>query len=134
MEAMYLDDLSHATEVVLDERLALRRDDATSGPPTSGGGGSAGRAAAGLLRIGNAVGAAVTNHRHLEPVENRIMLAAAIVLAIVGGLVAVFPRLIAYPIAAVAVWLAAALLYRSFRLRRAANREAVARSSDSPAA
>jgi cardiolipin synthase A/B len=134
MEAMYLDDLTNATEVVLDQRLAMRRDDGRTGPQASGGGGSAGRAAAGLLRIGNAVGAAVTNHRHLEPVENRIMLVAAIVLAIVGGLVAVFPRLIAYPIAAVAIWFAVALFYRSVRLRRAANREAIASPSDSPAA
>src|SRR5262249_38630764 len=79
MEEMHLDDLSNATEVLLDNRLAMRRNDRRSGPPASGGGGSAGRAAAGLLRIGNAVGAAVTNHRHLEPVENRVMLVAAIV-------------------------------------------------------
>ena len=134
MEAMYLDDLTNATEVLLNERLTMRRNDGRSDSPASGGGGSAGRAAAGLLRIGNAVGAAVTNHRHLEPVENRIMLVAAIVLAIVGGLVAVFPRLIAYPIAAVAIWFAGALFYRSCRLRRTANRAAIAPSSDSPAA
>jgi len=133
MDAMYLDDLTNATEVLLDDRLTMRRNDGRSGPPASGGGGSAGRAAAGLLRIGNAVGAAVTNHRHLEPVENRIMLVAAIVLAIVGGLVTVFPRLIAYPIAAVAIWFAGALFYRSCRLRRQANREAIA-PSNSPAA
>jgi cardiolipin synthase len=134
MEAMYLDDLTNATEVLLDERLTMRRNDERSGPPASGGGGSAGRAAAGLLRIGNAVGAAVTNHRTLEPVEKRIMLVTAIVLAIAGGLVAVFPRLIAYPSAVFAVWLAGALFYRSCRLRRRANRKASISPPDSPAA
>jgi hypothetical protein len=46
------------------------------------------------------------------------MLAAAIVLVIVAVLVAIFPRLVAYPIAAVATWFAGALFYRSYRLRR----------------
>src|SRR5439155_747037 len=85
------------------------------------GGGSAGRAAAGLLRIGNTVSAAVTNKRKLEPVETRIMLAVAVILVIVGVLVAIFPRLIAYPMAAVAIWIATALLYRTYRLRRKAS-------------
>jgi hypothetical protein len=42
---------------------------------------------------------------------------------ILAGLVAVFPRLIAYPFAALAVWIAGALIYRSYRLRRAAPRD-----------
>ena len=62
-----------------------------------GGGGSAGRAAAGLLRISNTVSAMVTNQRTLERVETRIMLAVAIVLVVLGVLVAIFPRLVAYP-------------------------------------
>ena len=82
---------------------------------------------AGLLRITNTVGAAVANQRKREPVETRIMLAVAISLAIVGVLVAVFPRLVAYPIAAVAIWVAGALAYRSYRLRagRSATRSTV---------
>ena len=111
METMYLEDLANATEVILDERPA-------PGRPAAGGGGSAGRAATGLLRIGNAVGAAVTNRRKLEPVESRITFAVAIVLVILGIVVAVFPRLIAYPVAAIAIWIAGALFYRSYRLRR----------------
>ena len=47
--------------------------------------------------------AAVTNQRKLDPVETRLMLAVAIVLVIVGVLVAIFPRLVAYPIAAVPI-------------------------------
>src|SRR5262245_18424807 len=66
----------------------------------------------------NTVNAAVTNQRKLEPVETRIMLAVAIVLVMVGVLVAIFPRLLAYPIAAVAIYTAGALFYRSYRLRR----------------
>ncbi len=118
MEAMYVEDLANATEIILDEHRAALRRARRPDRPAARGGGSAGRAAAGLLRIGNTVSAAVTNKRTLGPVESRIMLAVALVLGVVGVLVAVFPRLIAYPIAAVAVWIAAALFYRTYRLRR----------------
>jgi len=121
MEAMYLTDLSNATEITLGKRSPGRRSARRSARPASRGGGSAGRAAAGLLRIGNTVGAAVTNQRTLGPVETRIMLAVAIVLVIVGALAATFPRLVAYPIAAVLIWIAGALVYRSYRLRRLSN-------------
>ena len=60
------------------------------------------------------------NTRRLEPVETRTMLAVGFVLVIVGVLVAVFPRLIAHPIAAVAIWIAAALFYRTYRPRQRA--------------
>ena len=118
MESMYIEDLANATEVILRERPAVRRRGRPPNVPATGGGGSAGRAAAGLLRISNTVGAAVTNQRKLEPVEARIMLAAATLLVVIGVLVAVFPRLAAYPIAAIAIWVAGALFYRSYRLRR----------------
>src|SRR5207245_10657453 len=51
------------------------------------GGGSAGRVAAGAIRIGNTVGAAVSNRRLLEPVEARIMIAVGLLLL---GLAALF--------------------------------------------
>ena len=118
MEAMYIADLTNATEVILDERPARLHN-----LRAAGGGGSAGRAAAGLLRVSNTIGAAITNRRKIESVETRIMVAVAIVLVIVGSLVAVFPRLVACPIAAVATWIAGALLYRSYRLHREAKRD-----------
>jgi len=120
MEAMYMEDLANATEIILDERPEARRR-ARPDRPTARDGGSAGRAAAGLLRIGNTVSAAVTNRRRLEAVETRIILAVAFALVIVGVLVAVFPRLIAYPTAAVAIWIAAALFYRTYRLGQKAK-------------
>jgi len=123
MEEMYVEDLANATEIILDERSRVRRREDEPDPATSGGGGSAGRAAAGLLRIGNTVGAAVIARRTLEPVETRTMLAVSIALLILATLVAVFPRLIAYPFAALAVWIAGALMYRCYRLRRTAQRD-----------
>jgi cardiolipin synthase len=129
MEAMYVEDLTNATEVVLDDRRTARRVAPPPEPPTSRNGGSAGRAAAGLLRIGNTVSAAVVSRRTLQPVETRIMLGVASVLVIVAILVALFPRLVAYPIAAIAMWIAGALFYRSYRVRRTAKLEDEARTS-----
>src|SRR4026207_726888 len=77
-------------------------------PAEPGGGG--GRGAAGLLRIGNTVGAAITNRRVLEPVEARIMIVAALVLLAVGVVVALFPTVLAYPLAAGAKWGGGAVL------------------------
>jgi cardiolipin synthase len=119
MEAMYLEDLTNATEVVLHEHPRAVRRRRRERRTAQRDRGSAGRAAAGLLRISNTVGAAVTNRRVLEPVEARIMVAAGLVLLLVSALVALFPRVAAYPIAAVTAWMAGALLYRSWRARRA---------------
>lgn len=120
IEEMYVEDLTNAIEIILDEQPLVRR---TRHSAAAGGGGSAGRAAAGLLRASNTIGAMVTNQRKLEPVETRVMLAVAIILVIVGTLIAVFPRLAAYAIAAIAIWFAGALFYRSYCLRRKAKHE-----------
>jgi cardiolipin synthase len=119
MEEMYLQDLTNATEVVLDAKLRLR---APGEPPhphpvLTSGGGSAGRAAAGAIRIGNAVGAAFTNRRVLEPVEARIMITVGILLIALASLFAFFPRLLVYPLIVVFVWIGVALLYRGYKLR-----------------
>jgi cardiolipin synthase len=124
MEAMYLDDLTNSTEVVLDSRHRIQAPRRPSDQTMPRAGGSGGRAAAGLLRIGSTVGAAIADRRVLEPVEARIMIAAAVLLLVVGALVALFPRLAAYPMAAVAAWIAGALLYRGYGLRRRARAEA----------
>jgi hypothetical protein len=50
------------------------------------------------------------------------MIVAAVILLAVGVVVAFFPKLLAYPMAAGAIWVGVALLYRSYRLKRAARR------------
>jgi cardiolipin synthase len=118
MESMYLDDLTNATEIVLDGRRT-RPSDGRQRPATAGSGtGSAGRTAAGLLRIGNAVGAAVTGQRVLEPVETQITLAAGVLLAVMSVALVIVPRVFAYPLSVVTGWLAVSLLYRSYVLRK----------------
>ncbi len=87
------------------------------------GGGSGGRAAAGAVRIGNAVGAALTGRRVLEPVEMRLMASVAALLLILAMLFMLFPRTLVYPVFIIFVWFGAALLYRSYRLHREYRRK-----------
>ncbi len=76
MAKMYEDDLTHATEIVLTKRNRVRR--APSAPSVQDGArramsGSAGRAAAGAISVGSAVGAALTNRRVLAPTESGVL-------------------------------------------------------------
>jgi cardiolipin synthase len=119
MEEMYLADLGNATEIVLDERHKLRAPPRTRPLVLTSGGGSSGRAAAGAMRITNTLGAAFTNRRVLEPVEARTTVLGGIGLLILAVLFAVFPSLLAYPLVALFVWIALALLYRGYKLHRA---------------
>jgi cardiolipin synthase len=125
MEETYLEDLANATEVVLDSKHRVR----APGAPGRARGllssetGSAGRAAAGMLRIGNTVGAAMSDRRVLEPVEMRIMTTVGLLLLGLAVLFTLFPRLLAYPLIAIILWLAAALLYRGYELHRERERE-----------
>ena len=112
MEAMFLQDLQSATEVVLHvggvHATGPRRPEARRGSP--------GRIAAGAVGLGSVVGAAITNHRALGPAEARVMAAAAGLL-LVGAAVAVFlPRLLTVPLALVAGWVALTLLIKAWRL------------------
>jgi cardiolipin synthase len=120
MEEMYLQDLTNATEVVLDARRRVRRPRRPTNRrrAMTSGGGSAGRAAAGAVRIGNAVGAAFTNRRALGPVEARLAAASGILLLALAAVFAFFPLLFAYPMAVIATWLAVTLLLKSVKLHR----------------
>ena len=124
MQQMYLEDLTHSTEIVLSERHRIRLTQKRLRRPLRQrmtGGGSIGRAGAGAIRIGNAVGAAITNHRILGPAESKIMVAAGAVLlafALVGVL---WPRWLTIPFALISGWLAVSLFiggYRLYRIRR----------------
>ncbi len=119
MEQMYLLDLENATEVVLDERAKMRAPGEPYHRLTLGsGGGSAGRAATGVVRIGNALGAAFTDRRVLEPVEARLSTVAGILFMIFAILSALYPPVMAYPLAALCSWVAIVLLYRAYRMLR----------------
>jgi cardiolipin synthase len=125
MEEMYLQDLTNATEVVLDAKQKVRApgEPLHSHPMMTSGGGRAGRAAAGAVRIGNAVGAAFTNRRVLDPVEAHLMTCVGALFLILAALFALFSHVLPYPLLIIFAWLGVALLYRSYKLHHEGRRK-----------
>lgn len=124
MEAAYLEDLANATEIVLDARRKVRapgRPRHLRSVPKRGSG-STSAAAAGAVRIGNVVGAVLSDRRVLGPVEARLTSMAGLILCALSVLVALFPRALAWPAAAVGLWGGLALWWRGIQLRRQAKR------------
>src|SRR5688572_33163910 len=120
MEAMYLEDLNNATEIVLTPKRKVRAPGKPETVHRRGrrGTGSATRAAAGAIRVGHAIGAAFSNRRTMEPVEAQIMVTAGVLLLVLAALFALFPRALAYPAVIFFTWIALALLYRGYKIRR----------------
>jgi cardiolipin synthase len=117
MTQMYEQDLAHATEIVLDRhsrvRAARQRRRARRSMRPKG---TAVRAAAGALRLGHTVGAAITNRRVLGRTEGGIM---AVVGAALLGLVfvgIVWPAVVAAPIVLLAAWIGIALVVRAIEV------------------
>lgn len=123
MEAMYLDDLANSTEIVLHKKRRLAKNQHTKGGLSRDRKGSATRAAAGAMRIGNVVSAALTNRREMEPIETRLLLWTALALLSLAALFVLFPRALAYPVGVILLWLAGALFYRSLQLRKRRQHE-----------
>jgi cardiolipin synthase A/B len=69
------------------------------------------------VRLSNAVGAAITNHRELGPAERVIMYWGAALLAVFSAIAAYWPRAVAFPLALLCAWFAASLLVRAIKLR-----------------
>jgi cardiolipin synthase len=143
MQAMYERDLQNATEIELTRRRVreVRPTGAPAVPPPSRGsfqrrGGSGSAAAAGAIRVANAVGAAMTNHRVLGPAESQLLVASGLGLVALAVLAAIWPLLAAIPFAVLAFWVGASLLWRASRLagrRRAADNAAPALLAAVPA-
>jgi cardiolipin synthase len=136
MEGMYERDLGNATEILLSRDRVVR---VRPSPSARGGAGGAGRdrrgrqrrrrsfggsgrkgsaAAAGAIRVANSVGAAMTNHRMLGPAEGRLLTTSGVLMAAVAAVAVVFPRVIAFPLAAIGLWQGLALVWRGFHVRR----------------
>ena len=113
MEEQYLEDLAGSTEIVLSKRRWVKEAGAVRTPRTRGAGGSAGRAAAGALRLGNALGAALSPRRVHNPIQRRLMIPAGLVLVSLAPIAAVWPKALAWPLGALALWLGIALLIRA---------------------
>ena len=129
MAAIYERDLGNATEIVLGKRYRVRASPAPSAPPHGRRAlsGSAGRAAAGAMGVGAAVGAAITSRRSLGPAEANLLGVVALILLALATLAVLWPPALAYPIAVIAGWVGIVVLLRARRLwreRRKRTREA----------
>jgi cardiolipin synthase len=122
MQETYCRDLENATEIVISERRRVR----PLGPPRPRKGGrqrtsrkgSTSRAAAGVIGVGSAVGAAITNRRVLGPAEARLMAMAGGLLLGLSIIAVKWPRGITYPLAFVGTWVALALFIRAYKLHK----------------
>jgi cardiolipin synthase len=120
MEEMYVEDLGRATEIVLTERRRVRVPRRQEVPRRllRRDGGTASRAAAGAMRFGNAIGAALSSRRMMEPAAVRLSVVAGVAVLALAVLVGFFPRALAYPVAVLMVWSGLALLYRAYKISR----------------
>ena len=137
MERMYLADLENATEIVLRPRRMRPR--AVNEPiplrdMMSGGRGSASRAAAGALRIGRTVGAALTDQRVLAATEARLVGTVGLVLLAAAVVGILWPLVLVVPLAIILIWMAIALLVRAYKLRRARRSQGLPTQRIAPAA
>jgi cardiolipin synthase len=81
------------------------------------GKGSAPRAAAGAVRLGHTIGAAVAGRRTLGPAEAVLAGRAGVLLIALAGVTLVWPLVTAVPAAILAAWIGISLLARAWRLR-----------------
>jgi cardiolipin synthase len=122
MSEQYLADLENATEILLRERRRYPRRTSTA-LRTPGTIGSAGRAAAGALRVGHTVTAAVTNQRVLGPPDAEIVAGAGVLLVGLGAAALLWPWIVGIPAAVLAGWFGIALFARGVRLWRSRRRQ-----------
>jgi cardiolipin synthase A/B len=123
MEQMFEADMSDSTEIVLrrDRRRHRRHEDTASDTP-EGQGGRAGRAAAGALRLGRTVGAALTEQRVLAPTEAKIVAVVAVIALGLAVCAVLWPWLAAIPVALFLGWSSLVLFPRAISLRRERQR------------
>lgn len=118
MEEMFALDLTNSTEIVLQPRSRVRPAGGVRvrRPPRAGGSGT--RAAAGALRIGNAIGSVLAARRVHQSTERVLMGQGALALLVVAAVGFLWPRILAWPLGALCLWLSLALLVRALRPRR----------------
>lgn len=127
MEAMYLNDLAQATEIVLSKKRRIqptekrrrRRDhDKATKVATA-------------MRLGNTVAAAFQQQRILGAAESAVMLILGLSLLIIALAGWYWPRLLALPIAALSLWLGTSLLTRAWHLRQRKPRQSRKKTASS---
>jgi cardiolipin synthase A/B len=124
MEAMYLEDLAGATEIV-PGRTTLRRQAANLRPRHGRlrtHKRAFGRFAIGAIALGNTVSKVVGGSRSLTATEAKSVAVIGAVLVALAAIVSVFPVLVIAPLAITLVWFGLALLARALKLYRRVRR------------
>jgi len=125
MEEMYERDLTNATEIYLEQNRVVRLGTRALAPSrarrrrgVSGGArqGRSGRAAASAVRVANAVGAAVTNHREIGRAEGRVLWGSGLGLVLIASVSALWPRILATPLTLIGIWVGLTLIWRARKL------------------
>jgi cardiolipin synthase A/B len=114
MEAMFLRDLDNASELVLsDGSLKV-----LVGPPSPGQAsglqamGSAGRAAAGVLRVGRTLTSAISGRRSIGASERTIVAIGGLGVWVVTAVAFLWPRALAWPLGLIGAWIGATLVWK----------------------
>ena len=143
MALQYERDLMRSTEIVLTRRNRVRPAESRDQVESELGGhvrravvGSAGRAAAGAVSVGSALGAALTNRRALGPAEAGLLATMGCVVLAISAVAFFAPRALAWPIGVLFGWLGIAWGWKAGRLWRRASEERplAPRRADLPAA
>jgi cardiolipin synthase len=122
MAAQYEIDLNHATEIVLTTRNRVRPAESRAHHDVRRArSGSAGRAAAGAVSVGSVLGAALTNRRALGAAEAGLLVKVSAGVMAFAVIAAIWPRVIAWPLAILGAWLGVAWLVKAHALRRQAR-------------
>jgi cardiolipin synthase len=121
LEAHYEEDLAHATEIVqagVSRRPFAHRDSHRRGRARR----TARKALRTVTGVGHSIGAAVLGSRNLEEWESTPLLFVGGVLAALAAVSLWKPRVVAWPLAVIAAWIAFSFLTEAIRLLRIRRR------------
>ena len=127
-------DLENSTEVVLKARKVYsveRRKKPRIEDWRRHGRSTTRAAAAGAIRMGRTLGAAITRRREVGPAEAINLFWSSLIFLGLGVLAFFVPKAISLPFGIIAVWFAVAGLFQAWRLYRRETRETVDKTKDS---
>lgn len=138
MQAMFARDLENSTEVVLKSRKLFTGRDRRHAPSMdewrSRGRSTRRAAAAGAIRIGRTLGAAITKRREVGAAEAYSLFWSSLIFLGLGLLALLYPKSIAIPFGVLAVWFAVSGLFQAWRLYHRETTEPVEDSREAPEA
>lgn len=131
MEEMFLDDLEHATEVVLKAHSPTGLSETGRGAKPRTMKRQGGRLAAGAVGLGSTARAAITSTRQLSATETKVVAKIGVSLLVMAFIAFALPGILIYPLVLILVWLGIWLIVRAWRLREAHETREEARERSS---